>query len=183
MTHTVLGTPIEQPVTAGLEEAVFGMGCFWGVERKFWKLPGVVTTSVGYAGGTRPDPTYQQVCTGATGHAEVVRVLFDPATVSYDDLLRVFWENHDPTQGNRQGNDVGTQYRSVIFTYSPAQRTAALTSLEAYQSRLSEQGYGPITTEIADAPPYYLAEEYHQQYLDKNPNGYCGIGGTGVTCR
>jgi peptide-methionine (S)-S-oxide reductase len=183
MTHTVLGTPIEQPVAAGQEEAVFGMGCFWGVERKFWKLPGVVTTSVGYAGGTRPDPTYREVCTGTTGHAEVVRVVFDPATVTYDDLLRVFWENHDPTQGNRQGNDVGTQYRSVIFTYSPEQRAAAQTSLDAYQSRLAEQGYGAITTEIADAPPYYLAEEYHQQYLDKNPNGYCGIGGTGVTCR
>ncbi len=183
MTHTILGTPIDQPVGPGQEEAVFGMGCFWGVERKFWQLPGVMTTSCGYAGGTRENPTYQQVCTGATGHAEVVRVVFNPAVVSYDDLLRVFWENHDPTQGNRQGNDVGTQYRSVIFTYSPAQRAAAEASLTAYQARLAEARFGPITTEVADAPPYYLAEEYHQQYLDKNPNGYCGIGGTGVTCR
>jgi len=183
MMHTVLGTPIEQPVGPGLEEAVFGMGCFWGVERKFWKLPGVVTTSVGYAGGSPPAPTYQQVCTSTTGHAEVVRVVFDPAVVSYEALLDMFWENHDPTQGNRQGNDVGSQYRSVIFTYSPAQRSAAETARAAYQVRLAEQRFGPITTEIADAPPYYLAEEYHQQYLDKNPNGYCGIGGTGVTCR
>jgi peptide-methionine (S)-S-oxide reductase len=180
--HTVLNTPIEAPVASGQEEAVFGMGCFWGVERKFWKVPGVVTTSVGYAGGTRENPTYQQVCTGATGHAEVVRVVFDPAAVSYDELLRVFWENHDPTQGNRQGNDVGTQYRSVIFTYSPAQREAAEASRVAYAARLREHGYPAVTTQIADAPAYYLAEDYHQQYLDKNPSGYCGIGGTGVTC-
>ena len=182
MTHTVLGTPIDQPVSAGQEEAVFGMGCFWGAERKFWTVPGVVTTSVGYAGGARKDPTYQQVCSGATGHAEVVRVVFDPAAVSFEDLLRVFWENHDPTQGNRQGNDVGTQYRSAIFTYSPAQRAAADASQREYEARLAQYRFGPITTQIADAPPYYLAEEYHQQYLDKNPNGYCGIGGTGVTC-
>jgi len=180
--HTVLKTPIDESVPAGFQEAVFGAGCFWGVERKFWKIPGVYTTSVGYAGGNRQFPSYQQVCSGATGHAEVVRVVFDPAKVSYNDLLRVFWENHDPTQGNRQGNDVGTQYRSVIFTHSPEQREAALASKQAYEARLAEKGYGKITTEVADAPPYYLAEEYHQQYLDKNPNGYCGIGGTGVTC-
>lgn len=183
MIHTVLGTPIDQPVSPGLEEAVFGMGCFWGVERKFWKRPGVVTTSVGYAGGSVAAPTYQQVCTGTTGHAEVVRVVFDPAVVSYEALLDVFWENHDPTQGNRQGNDVGSQYRSVIFTYSPGQRAAADASRASYQTRLAAQRFGPVTTEITDAPPYYLAEEYHQQYLDKNPNGYCGVGGTGVTCR
>ncbi|MDA1306715.1 MAG: peptide-methionine (S)-S-oxide reductase MsrA [Acidobacteria bacterium] len=183
MMHTVLGTAIDQPVGAGMEEAVFGMGCFWGVERKFWKVPGVVTTSVVYAGGSPAAPTYQQVCTSTTGHAEVVRVVFDPAVVSYDALLDVFWENHDPTQGNRQGNDVGSQYRSVIFTYSPAQRAAAEASRAAYQARLAAKRFGPITTEISDAPPYYLAEEYHQQYLDKNPNGYCGMGGTGVPCR
>jgi peptide-methionine (S)-S-oxide reductase len=182
VTHTVLNTPIDQPVQAGLEEAVFGMGCFWGAERKFWQTPGVFSTSVGYAGGNRQFPSYQQVCSGATGHAEVVRVVFDPKKVSYNDLLRVFWENHDPTQGNRQGNDVGTQYRSVIYTHSPEQREAALASKMAYESRLADKGYGKITTEIADAPPYYLAEEYHQQYLDKNPNGYCGLGGTGVSC-
>ena len=182
MTHTVLKTPIDGPVPPGHEEAVFGAGCFWGVERKFWKTPGVYTTSVGYAGGARQNPSYQQVCTGATGHAEVVRVVFDPQMVTYGDLLRVFWENHDPTQGNRQGNDVGTQYRSVIFTNSPGQREAALASKQAYEARLAENGFGKITTEIADAPPYYLAEEYHQQYLDKNPNGYCGVGGTGISC-
>lgn len=182
MTHTVLKTPIDLAAGPGAEEAVFGMGCFWGAERKFWTLPGVLTTSVGYAGGARPRPTYEQVCSGATGHAEVVRVVFDPARVSYDALLRVFWENHDPTQGNRQGNDVGSQYRSVIFTYSPEQRVAAEASREAYAARLARHRYGPITTQIADAPPYYLAEAYHQQYLDKNPHGYCGIGGTGVTC-
>jgi peptide-methionine (S)-S-oxide reductase len=184
--HTVLKTPIEAavaPGTPGHEEAVFGMGCFWGVERKFWQVPGVFTTSVGYAGGTRQNPTYQQVCTGATGHAEVVRVVFDPAVVTYEELLRVFWENHDPTQGDRQGNDVGTQYRSVIFTYSPAQRAAAEASRASYAARLTEHGYPAVTTDIADAPPYCLAEEYHQQYLDKNPNGYCGVGGTGVTCK
>ncbi len=182
MTHTVLKTEIDAPVPSGLNEAVFGLGCFWGAERKFWTTPGVYTTSVGYAGGTSKDPTYRQVCSGTTGHAEVVRVVFDPAAVSYDELLRVFWENHDPTQGNRQGNDVGTQYRSVIFACSAAQHAAAEESKRAYEARLKDQGYGAITTEIADAPAYYLAEEYHQQYLDKNPNGYCGLGGTGVTC-
>jgi peptide-methionine (S)-S-oxide reductase len=179
--HTVLKTAIDEAAPAGLEEAVFGAGCFWGVERKFWKIPGVHTTSVGYAGGKRENPSYQQVCTGATGHAEVVRVVFDPKVVSYSDLLRVFWENHDPTQGNRQGNDVGTQYRSVIFTHSPEQREAALASKRTYEARLAAHGFGKITTEIEDAPEYYLAEDYHQQYLDKNPNGYCGVGGTGVT--
>lgn len=182
MTHTVLGTPLDLPATNGLEEAVFGMGCFWGAERKFWSLPGVMTTSVGYAGGARQRPTYQQVCSGATGHAEVVRVVFDPTQVSYDTLLRVFWENHDPTQGNRQGNDVGTQYRSVIFTYSEAQAQAADASKAAYEAQLRPHGYGAITTQIAPAPAYWLAEDYHQQYLDKNPNGYCGLGGTGVRC-
>jgi peptide-methionine (S)-S-oxide reductase len=180
--HTVLKTEIDGALPPGLEEAVFGLGCFWGAERKFWQTPGVFTTSVGYAGGTRTQPTYQQVCTGATGHAEVVRVVFDPAVVRYDALLRVFWENHDPTQGNRQGNDVGTQYRSVIYTFSPAQHETAEASKRAYAARLVDKGYGSITTEIVDAPPYYLAEDYHQQYLDKNPNGYCGLGGTGVTC-
>ncbi len=182
MIHTVLTTPINGSVPSGFEEALFGLGCVWGAERKFWTTPGVHTTSVGYAGGIRANPTYQQVCSGATGHAEVVRVVFDPAVVSYDALLRVFWENHDPTQGNRQGNDVGTQYRSVIFTTSPEQRAAVNASKQAYADRLGQHGFRAITTEIADAPPYYLAEEYHQQYLDKNPNGYCGIGGTGVTC-
>ena len=182
MIHTVLKTEIDGPVPAGFEEAVFGLGCFWGAERKFWETTGVHTTSVGYAGGTRGNPDYRQVCSGATGHAEVVRVVFDPATVTYGELLRVFWETHDPTQGNRQGNDVGTQYRSAIFTYSPEQREAAEESKRAYEARLGQKGFGAITTQIADAPAYYLAEEYHQQYLDKNPNGYCGIGGTGVTC-
>jgi peptide-methionine (S)-S-oxide reductase len=182
MMHTVLKTPIDQAAGPATAEAVFGMGCFWGAERKFWTLPGVVTTSVGYAGGRRPAPTYQQVCSGATGHAEVVRVVFDPAVVTYEQLLQVFWENHDPTQGNRQGNDVGTQYRSVIYTYSASQRAAAESTKAAYEARLQAHGYGPVTTEIADAPPYYLAEDYHQQYLDKNPHGYCGIGGTGVSC-
>jgi peptide-methionine (S)-S-oxide reductase len=182
MTHTVLGAPLDLPASNGLEEAVFGMGCFWGAERKFWTLPGVAVTSVGYAGGRRPQPSYEQVCSGATGHAEVVRVVFEPAVIAYDELLRVFWENHDPTQGNRQGNDVGTQYRSVIHTYSEAQRQAAARSKAEYEARLRPHGYGAITTEIADAPPYYLAEAYHQQYLHKNPNGYCGLGGTGVRC-
>ncbi len=183
MTHTVLKTPMSAAPPSGCDEVVFGMGCFWGAERKFWTIPGVYTTSVGYAGGDRPEPTYQHVCSGATGHAEVVRVVFDSSVVSFDALLRVFWENHDPTQGNRQGNDVGSQYRSVIFTYSAEQRAAADASTVAYQAQLEQHGYGRVTTQIADAPPYYLAEDYHQQYLDKNPNGYCGIGGTGVTCR
>jgi len=180
--HTVLKTAIDGPVPPGFEEAVLGLGCFWGAERQFWQAPGVHTTSVGYAGGTTEGPTYRQVCTGGTGHAEVVRVVFDPAVVPYDALLRVFWEHHDPTQGDRQGNDVGTQYRSVIFTFSPEQRAAAEASKRAYEARLRQKGFGAVTTQIADAPAYYLAEDYHQQYLDKNPNGYCGIGGTGVTC-
>ncbi len=182
MTHPVLKTPVDLPAEGGLAEALFGMGCFWGAERKFWQTPGVVSTSVGYAGGRRVNPSYEQVCSGATGHVEVVRVVFDPARVSYSDLLRVFWENHDPTQGNRQGNDVGTQYRSVIFTYSPEQQAEATASREAYQRELASARYGSITTTIEEAPPYYLAEAYHQQYLHKNPNGYCGLGGTGVRC-
>jgi peptide-methionine (S)-S-oxide reductase len=181
--HAVLkGAPLEPPFPVGLEEAVFGMGCFWGVERKFWKLPGVYTTAVGYAGGTTEHPTYREVCGGRTNHAEVVRVIFDPKKVSYSDLLQTFWENHDPTQGNRQGNDVGTQYRSVIYTYSDEQRRAAEASMAAYQAQLKKHGYGPITTEIRPAPEFYYAEDYHQQYLHKNPNGYCGVGGTGVKC-
>ena len=181
--HAVLhGAPLEPPFPAGLEEAVFGMGCFWGVERKFWKLQGVYTTSVGYAGGTTEHPNYREVCGGRTNHAEVVRVIFDPKKVSYSDLLKTFWENHDPTQGNRQGNDVGTQYRSVIYTYSDEQRLAAEASMAAYQAELKKAGYGPITTEIRPAPEFYYAEDYHQQYLHKNPNGYCGVGGTGVKC-
>ena len=181
--HAVLkGAPLEPPFPVGLEEAVFGMGCFWGVERKFWKLQGVYTTAVGYAGGTTQHPTYREVCGGRTNHAEVVRVIFDPKKVSYSDLLKTFWENHDPTQGNRQGNDVGTQYRSVIYTYSDEQRRAAEASMAAYQAELKKAGYGPITTEIRPAPEFYYAEDYHQQYLHKNPNGYCGVGGTGVKC-
>ena len=181
--HAVLhGAPLEPPFPVGLEEAVFGMGCSWGVERKFWKLQGVYTTAVGYAGGTTEHPTYRDVCGGRTNHAEVVRVIFDPKKVSYSDLLKTFWENHDPTQGNRQGNDVGTQYRSVIYTYSDEQRRAAEASMAAYQAELKKAGYGPITTEIRPAPEFYYAEDYHQQYLHKNPNGYCGVGGTGVKC-
>ena len=180
--HTVLGTPLQPPFPAGLEVAVFGLGCFWGAERKFWQTPGVYTTSVGYAGGHTPNPTYEEVCSGRTGHTEVVQVVFDPAKVSYTELLRVFWENHDPTQGMRQGNDVGTQYRSAIYTTTQAQADAAEAARAAYQRTLTAAGYGPITTEIRAAPPYYFAEAYHQQYLDKNPGGYCGIGGTGVAC-
>jgi peptide-methionine (S)-S-oxide reductase len=180
--HFVNGNRISAPFPAGLETAVFGMGCFWGAERKFWQAPGVYSTAVGYAGGVTPNPTYREVCSGMTGHTEVVLVVFDPAKTSYDTMLRLFWENHDPTQGMRQGNDVGTQYRSAIYTFSPEQRQAAEASRDAYQQRLSAAGYGPITTELADAPPFYYAEEYHQQYLEKNPDGYCGIGGTGVTC-
>jgi peptide-methionine (S)-S-oxide reductase len=164
------------------EAALFGMGCFWGAERKFWETPGVVSTAVGYAGGTARAPTYRQVCSGRTGHAEVVQVTYDPAKVSFDELLRVFWENHDPTQGDRQGNDVGTQYRSAIFTTTPEQRRAAEASRGAYQRQLSAAGHGRITTEIADAPEFWPAEESHQRYLEKNPGGYCGLGGTGVTC-
>ncbi|WP_051257033.1 peptide-methionine (S)-S-oxide reductase MsrA [Brevundimonas aveniformis] len=181
-THFVLGHPLKGPYPAGLESAVFGMGCFWGVERVFWKLSGVWVTSVGYAGGQTPNPTYREVCSGETGHAEVVEVIFDPAVISYGDLLKVFWENHDPTQGNRQGNDIGTQYRSAIYYADDAQRAAAAASREAYQTALTAAGRGPITTEITPRPPYYFAEGYHQGYLAKNPDGYCGIGGTGVPC-
>jgi peptide-methionine (S)-S-oxide reductase len=181
--HFVNGHPLVPPFPAGLEQAVFGMGCFWGAERKFWQAPGVYTTAVGYAGGYTRNATYKEVCSGMTGHTEVVLVVFDPAVTSFDAMLKVFWENHDPTQGMRQGNDVGTQYRSAIYCYSPAQAAAAQASRDAYQDRLTAAGFGQITTEIAQAPPFYYAEEYHQQYLAKNPHGYCGIGGTGVTCQ
>jgi peptide-methionine (S)-S-oxide reductase len=180
--HFVLGTPMKPPFPDEMRMAVFGMGCFWGAEKKFWELPGVHSTHVGYAAGTAPNPTYREVCTGRTGHAEVVRVVFDPGVVSYGDLLRVFWESHDPTQGMRQGNDVGTQYRSGIYVYDEGQRAAAEASRDAYQERLSAAGYGRITTEIAPAGDFYYAEDYHQQYLAKNPGGYCGLGGTGVAC-
>ena len=180
--HTVLGTPMTPPIPETFAQAVFAMGCFWGVERKFWQVDGVYTTAAGYAGGVTPNPTYKEVCSGQTGHTEVVLVVYDPSKVSFDDLLVVFWENHDPTQGMRQGNDVGTQYRSAIYCDTAAQLAAAEASREAYQARLEAQGYGGITTEITLAPPFYYAEAYHQQYLDKNPAGYCGIGGTGVTC-
>jgi peptide-methionine (S)-S-oxide reductase len=180
--HAVNGTPLEGPFPAGLEQAMFAMGCFWGAERKFWQESGVYTTAVGYAGGYTRNPTYEEVCSGRTGHAEVVLVVFDPKKVSYDGLLRRFWENHDPTQGMRQGNDVGTQYRSGIYVYSDDQRRAAERSKEKYEADLRQRGYRPITTEIRDAPPFYYAEDYHQQYLAKNPGGYCGIGGTGVKC-
>ncbi|HXQ21161.1 MAG TPA: peptide-methionine (S)-S-oxide reductase MsrA [Candidatus Acidoferrales bacterium] len=180
--HFVLGTPMEPPFPASLQMATFGMGCFWGAERKFWNLKGVYTTAVGYAGGQTPNPTYHEVCSERTGHAEVVRVVFDPKTVSCAALLKVFWENHNPTQGMRQGNDVGTQYRSTIYYYDEAQRRAAETSRDTYQEMLSAAGHGRITTEIAAAPEFYYAEDYHQQYLAKNPGGYCGLGGTGVSC-
>jgi peptide-methionine (S)-S-oxide reductase len=180
--HTVLGTPLAPPFAAGTETALFGLGCFWGAERKFWQTPGVVSTSVGYAGGLTPNPTYREVCSGLTGHTEAVRVVFDPRKVRYEDLLRVFWESHDPTQGMRQGNDVGTQYRSAIYWGNEEQRRAAEASRDAYQRALRAAGRGEITTEIAPAPEFYYAEEYHQQYLDKNPGGYCGLGGTGVSC-
>jgi peptide-methionine (S)-S-oxide reductase len=180
--HFVNGNPLEPPFPAGTEQAVFGMGCFWGAEKKFWEAAGVYTTAVGYAGGSTPNPTYKEVCSGLTGHTEVVLVVFETAQTSYEQLLRIFWENHDPTQGMRQGNDVGTQYRSAIYTYSDAQRQAAEASREAYQAALSASGHGEITTEIAAAPPFFYAEDYHQQYLAKVPNGYCGIGGTGVAC-
>ena len=181
-THFVLGTPLEPPFPEGVETVIFGMGCFWGAERGFWQAPGVYTTAVGYAGGFTPNPTYEEVCSGRTGHNEVVLVAYRPEEISYDELLRLFWEGHDPTQGMRQGNDVGTQYRSGIYVTSEAQRQAAEASRERYQERLSASGYGDITTEIEDAPEFYYAEDYHQQYLAKNPNGYCGIGGTGVSC-
>jgi peptide-methionine (S)-S-oxide reductase len=179
--HFVLGTPMQGPFP-GKELALFGMGCFWGAEKKFWSLPGVHSTAVGYAGGLTPNPNYREVCSGLTGHAEVVQIAFDPAQIGYPELLREFWENHDPTQGMRQGNDVGTQYRSGIYVHGAAQRDAAESSLRAYQSALQAAGRGRITTEIVDAPQFYFAEDYHQQYLAKNPQGYCGLGGTGVGC-
>jgi peptide-methionine (S)-S-oxide reductase len=179
--HFVLGTPLVPPFP-GKELALFGMGCFWGAERGFWEAGGVFSTSVGYAGGVTPDPTYEEVCTGRTGHAEVVRVVWDPAATSYEELLKIFWEGHDPTQGMRQGNDIGTQYRSTIYWYGEGQRRAAEASREAYQRRLREAGLGEITTEIREAPEFHYAEGYHQQYLAKNPRGYCGHGGTGVSC-
>lgn len=180
--HTVTGATTIAPFPEGSELAMFGMGCFWGAERKLWQVPGVISTQVGYAGGFTPHPTYAEVCTGQTGHNEVVRVVFDPKRVSYEALLRVFWESHDPTQGMRQGNDLGTQYRSGIYAFGAEQRRVAEASKLAYQQRLAEAGFGAITTEILDAPPFYYAEDYHQQYLDKNPDGYCGLGGTGVSC-
>jgi peptide-methionine (S)-S-oxide reductase len=180
--HLVLGTPITPPFPESTEPAVFGMGCFWGAERMFWRAPGVYTTAAGYAGGFTANPTYQEVCSGATGHTEVVLAVFDAAVTSYDEMLKIFWEGHDPTQGMRQGNDLGTQYRSAIYWTGNAQREAALASRERFQEGLSRAGYGPITTEIAEAGPFYYAEPYHQQYLAANPNGYCGLGGTGVTC-
>ena len=180
--HFVSGHALKPPFPAGLEEAVFGLGCFWGAERKFWQTDGVWVTAAGYAGGLTPNPTYEEVCTGRTGHAEVVRVVFDPNIVSYEQLLKVFFENHDPTQGMRQGGDVGTQYRSAVYTTSPAQKAAAERARAAYAEKLAAAGYGAVTTEIRDAPEFYYAEDYHQQYLAKNPNGYCGLGGTGVAC-
>ncbi|WP_284179265.1 peptide-methionine (S)-S-oxide reductase MsrA [Rhabdaerophilum sp. SD176] len=181
--HHVLGHPLKGPYPEGLETAIFGLGCFWGAERKFWQLgAGIWTTAVGYAAGYTPNPTYEEVCSGLTGHNEVVLVVHDPAQISYDMLLKTFWENHDPTQGMRQGNDIGTQYRSGIYVASPAQRQAAEASMAAFQTALDARGYGRITTEIREAGPFYFAEEYHQQYLAKNPAGYCGLGGTGVSC-
>jgi peptide-methionine (S)-S-oxide reductase len=181
-THFVNGNRLEPPFPAGTELALFAMGCFWGAERIFWQRRGVYSTAVGYAGGFTPNPTYKEVCSGMSGHAEVVRVVFDPGVLSYGSLLRAFWESHDPTQGMRQGNDAGTQYRSAIYWYGEAQRTAAEASRDLYQQALSRAGRGPITTEIREAPEFYYAEEYHQQYLAKNPSGYCGLGGTGVRC-
>ena len=180
--HFVLGTPLEPPFPSGTELAVFGLGCFWGAEKLFWTLPGVISTAVGYAGGPTPNPTYREVCSGRTGHTEVVQVAFDPRQISYDDLLKTFWESHDPTQGMRQGNDVGTQYRSAIYWHGEGQRRAAEDSKRAYEAPLAAAGHGTVTTELAPAPPFYYAEDYHQQYLAKNPGGYCGIGGTGVAC-
>jgi peptide-methionine (S)-S-oxide reductase len=180
--HTVLGTPLAPPYPAGTEVADFALGCFWGAERVFWQIPGVITTAVGYEGGYTPNPTYEEVCSGRTGHTETVRVVYDPARVSYQRLLKAFWEGHDPTQGMRQGNDVGTQYRSAIFTTGAAQKAAAEASRDTFQPKLGSAGYGGITTEIAPAGEFYFAEDYHQQYLDKNPRGYCGLGGTGVSC-
>ena len=180
--HFVNGSNIKQPATGGLEEAVFGLGCFWGAERKFWQIPGVVTTAAGYAGGYTPNATYEEVCSGRTGHTEVVRVVYDPAKISYDTLLKAFWESHDPTQGMRQGNDVGTQYRSGIYVFDDEQKKAAEASREMFEERLKEAGFHDVTTEVLDAPTFYYAEDYHQQYLAKNPMGYCGLGGTGVSC-
>jgi len=180
--HFVNGNPLKPPFPDVMELALFGLGCFWGAERCFWQTRGVVSTSVGYAGGNSQNPTYQEVCSGLTGHNEVVRVVFDPSAVDYGALLGVFWESHDPTQGMRQGNDVGTQYRSGVYVYSTAQRAAAIASRDAYQAAIAKPGYGKITTEIVDAPEFYYAEEYHQQYMAKNPRGYCGLGGTGVAC-
>jgi len=180
--HLVLGTPLAPPFPEGAEQAIFGMGCFWGAERMFWQAPGVHTTAVGYAGGSTPNPTYEEVCSGRTGHTEVVLAVFDPAKTSYDEMLRIFWEGHDPTQGMRQGNDVGTQYRSAVYWTSDAQRDAALASRRMFQEELARAGYGEITTELAPAATFYYAEPYHQQYLAANPNGYCGLGGTGVSC-
>jgi peptide-methionine (S)-S-oxide reductase len=180
--HAVLGTPMKPPFPDGFERAIVGMGCFWGAERVFWQAPGVYTTAVGYAGGFTPNPTYEEVCSGRTGHAEVVLVVFDPAKTSFGDMLKLFWENHDPTQGMRQGNDVGTQYRSAVYVTSEEQRALAESSRAAYTERLRASGYPMVTTEIAAAGPFYYAEDYHQQYLHKNPWGYCGLGGTGVAC-
>jgi peptide-methionine (S)-S-oxide reductase len=180
--HFVNGNTLTPPFPAGMELALFGLGCFWGAERCFWQTDGVYTTAVGYAAGHTPNPTYEEVCTGLTGHNEVVRVVFDPAVVDFDALLKVFWESHDPTQGMRQGNDAGTQYRSGVYTYSEAQKSAALASRDAYQQALSKRSYGTITTEVVEAADFYYAEAYHQQYLAKNPSGYCGLGGTGVAC-
>jgi len=181
-THFVNGAPLDGPFPAGTELALFALGCFWGAEKLFWQAPGVISTAVGYAGGLTPNPNYEEVCSGRTGHTEVVRVAYDPARVSYEELLRLFWQGHDPTQGMRQGNDVGTQYRSAVYCFSPAQRAAAEASRAAYGEALRAAGHGAITTEIGDAPAFYFAEGYHQQYLAKNPNGYCGLGGTGVAC-
>ena len=180
--HFVNGHPLKSPFPAGMQTAMFGLGCFWGAERAFWEIEGVYSTAVGYAAGYTPNPTYREVCSGMTGHNEVVLVVFDPKAVSYAELLKAFWESHDPTQGMRQGNDAGTQYRSVAFTFDDEQHRAALSSRDAYQKVLAAAGHGAITTEIAPAPPFYFAEEYHQQYLAKNPGGYCGHGGTGVSC-
>jgi len=180
--HFVKGHALKGPFPAGLEQAIFGLGCFWGAERKFWEAPGVYTTAVGYAGGSTPNPTYQETCSGLTGHTEAVLVVYDPKVISYEQLLKLFWESHDPTQGMRQGNDAGTQYRSAIYTLTPEQKRLAEASKAAFQKKLTASGYGAITTEIADAGPFYYAEEYHQQYLAKNPGGYCGLGGTGVSC-
>ena len=182
MRHDVLGTPIDGPFPDGSQMLLVGLGCFWGAERAFWQQPGVVSTAVGYAGGVTPNPTYEEVCSGLTGHTEVVRVVFDPSRTSFEQLVRVFWESHDPTQGMRQGNDTGTQYRSAVYCYDAGQRALAERTRDLYQEALRDAGYGAITTEVAEAPPFYFAEAYHQQYLSKNPHGYCGLGGTHVRC-